>query len=75
MKITKYTYSNTPSLLPLSEEPYWDKHDIEKAGFDSDDEDIMCCTLSEDWNGHKAGSTVVTGQTTEGAPFVVIEVE
>lgn len=87
MKFKRYVYGNTPELVPVNDEsvglplgPGEDTiEDFEKkwgetllaAGFDPDDEEITVVELAEDWEGHPAGSLVVTGCTVEGHPFAI----
>lgn len=75
MKLTSYTYQN-PDTLPVE----WDDgfslqqitdEDVQAAGFDPNDEELNSGTLTEEWNGHPAGSVVLSGATVEGHPFAV----
>ena len=67
----RYVYGNNPELLPLSEDSFWDEKKIIEAGFNPDDDEIICCELTEDWNDHATGSIVVTGFTVTGHSFAV----
>ena len=75
MKFTTYTYQN-PAPLPVE----WDDgfslqqiadEDVQAAGFGPDDEELNSGTLTEAWNGHPAGSVVLSGATVEGHPFAL----
>ena len=73
---TIYKYGNTPNALPVQfsnelENPsQWDEI-VTDAGFDPDDEEVSVGYLVRDWNGHKAGTLVVSGATVTGHPFAV----
>lgn len=73
MRFTRYVYDNTPHLLPADgPEPAGDWQQIVRtAGFDPADEELAWATLSAPWNGHPAGSIVVTELTVEGHRFAV----
>lgn len=75
MKFKHYTYGNNPESLPLDCEGYIEGYEeiCIAAGFNPEDEETNACTLTEDWNGHPAGSIVVTGPTVTGHPFAVAE--
>lgn len=70
---TVYFYGVAPGLVPLSGETFWNVSLVKRAGFDPEDSDVVCTTLAEDFQGHKRGCSVVTGQTTEGAPFTIFD--
>lgn len=74
-KLTKYTWSNTPSLVPLRAADLWDEEVVVAAGFDPQDSEVTVTDLAEAWNGHPAGSLVVTELTVEGHRFAVVELE
>jgi len=72
MKFKKYIY-NQPELLPLSEPFYLENYDeiVTDAGFNPQDEEVIMCELTEDWNDHSVGSLVITGLTVTGHPFTI----
>jgi len=70
-KFKLYRFATKPELVPLGGERSWDEQAVRAAGFDPEDEDVVCCELTEEWEGHPAGSLVVTGCTIEGYPFAV----
>lgn len=74
MSFHQYKYDNSPLLLPLNVESDpdvdWDTT-VAAAGFNPGDEEVSICTLSATWNGHPAGSLVVTGLAVEGHRFAV----
>lgn len=72
MKFKHYTYSD-PSFLPVDFDGYLPGYDAycKAAGFDPEDDEVNVGMLTEEWNGHPAGSVVVSGLTTEGHPFAV----
>lgn len=74
-EIHEYVFSTDPSLVPLSESGKMENYDVvvRACGENPDDEEITNSILSEDWNGHKAGSDVIIGLATEGSSFYVIE--
>ena len=70
----RYRYGTTPHELHLEEAGWQDlPSDLEyrEAGFDPEDEEVTICRLIDAWNGHPAGSVVITGLTVEGHPFAV----
>jgi hypothetical protein len=69
---TRYTYLQ-PHDVPLADGDCedWDEAAVVAAGFDPADEEVSICTLTEEWNGHPAGSRVVTTLTVSGHPFAV----
>lgn len=74
MKFKKYVYGNNPEMLPIDCDGYiegYDEYCIE-AGFNPDDEEVNVCTLSDDWNGHKKGSIIVTDIMVQGSEFAII---
>ena len=73
-KITRYTWDN-PNLVPLRSADLWDGDIVKAAGFDPEDEEVTVCDLAEEWNGHPAGSLVVTELTVCGHSFAVVELE
>ena len=73
-KITRYTWDN-PKLVPLRSDDLWDNDIVTAAGFDPEDEEVTVCDLAEEWNGHPAGSLVVTELTVRGHSFAVVEIE
>lgn len=74
MKITSYRWSTHPQeLLDLTEELTSDDTLIAAAGFDPQDPEVEVLWLKEPWKTHPAGAALVTGCTTEGHPFAIIE--
>jgi hypothetical protein len=41
------------------------------AGMDMEDDEVVVGMLTHAWNGHAAGSFVVSGPTAPGLPFAV----
>lgn len=72
-KFKNYTWGTKPELIPVN----WDdnggnfKGYCKAAGFDPEDEDNGIGRLTENWNGHKKGSVVVSGLTVQGHSFAV----
>ena len=64
--------STLTGLLPLVA---WDSHEgdyaaiCKAAGFNPNDEEVAIGTLRADYAGLPKGTLIVSGQTTEGAPF------
>jgi len=69
----KYTYGNNPNELPLSEPFYIEGYDefITNAGFEPNNEEVILCELTKEWNGYTKGTKVITGIQLAGCPFVV----
>lgn len=72
---TYYTWGCAPELGPVLTDSHWDEAKVVLSGFDLNDSEINCFVLSADYLEHKAGSVLVTGQTTPGARFVIFELE
>jgi hypothetical protein len=82
-RVRRYRY-NRPEMLPVDWEYEFDgdwdamlelagmeRSGIRESGYD--DEEISIGLLAEDWNGHPAGSFVVSGLLVSDHPFSVIE--
>ena len=69
----KYTFGNSPEKLPRqdTEQNFPDEDTLVALGFNPKDEELCYCELSADWNGHKAGATVILTLTITGYDFAV----
>jgi len=67
----RYRYGDPRKLGVEWDNSELSEEEIKFAGFDPDDSELGFGTLTENWNGHEAGSRVVSGATLPGFFFAV----
>ncbi len=65
-----YTYYH-PEAVPFQRSDLWDKDMIAAAGFDIQKDDVNFGILTRSWNGHPAGSIIITGPRKVGEKFAI----
>jgi hypothetical protein len=70
---SRYVFANPLELLPLKDTEVDSPDDdiLAALGFNPQDEQLYYKELSRDWNGHKAGATVILTLKQPGSFFVV----